>query len=258
MEEGVLYNNLSANTTKFNNSPWDSTALSGAGATGTAARFVTIPALVCPSFRGDRTTAATTVNSGTTTTTNSGGLAGLGITNYKAMAGVGFYGTLSGSNYPGMLGALNSRGPIQYYPDQTGVVSGAGVAQSSVGDGMSKSVWMAESNETLNSAWIDGETAWVVAVRPNGSAANNPAFLNNSWSLGTSILGLGAPGPYIGTGVTFKNSTWHTGNSSDHQGGIVMHAFGDTHVAQITADVEPRVYMAICSRGGSEPDSLQE
>lgn len=262
MEEGVLYNNLSANTTKFNNSPWDTQAVSGINNTGTGARFVSIPALVCPSSRGDKTTAVTSVTTGSTTTTASGGSTGFGITNYKAMAGVGYYGSLSGTNYPGMLGTLNSRGPIQYYPDQTGVVSGAGVVQSSVGDGMSKTVMIAETNERLNSAWIDGETAWVVAVTPNGSSASNPGVTNNSWSLGTSTLGLGAPGPYIGGGgsgaVTFKTSVWLSGNSSDHQGGIVMHGFGDTHVSQISGDIEPRVYMAICSRGGSEPDALQE
>ena len=48
------------------------------------------------------------------------------------------------------------------------------------------------------------------------------------------------------------------GPSSDHQGGITMHAFGDTHVAQITADVDPNVYLSICSRNGNESASLQE
>ena len=48
------------------------------------------------------------------------------------------------------------------------------------------------------------------------------------------------------------------GPGSDHQGAITMHAFGDTHVAQVTADVDPAVYMAICSRNGQEAAALQE
>lgn len=48
------------------------------------------------------------------------------------------------------------------------------------------------------------------------------------------------------------------GPSSDHQGGITMHAFGDTHVAQITADVDPNVYLSICSRNGQESAGLTE
>ena len=37
-----------------------------------------------------------------------------------------------------------------------------------------------------------------------------------------------------------------------------MHAFGDTHVSQITGDVDPNVYMSICSRNGSETNNLTE
>jgi hypothetical protein len=48
------------------------------------------------------------------------------------------------------------------------------------------------------------------------------------------------------------------GVSSDHQGGITMHAFGDTHVSQVTADIDPQVYMSICSRSGSESTGLTE
>ena len=48
------------------------------------------------------------------------------------------------------------------------------------------------------------------------------------------------------------------GPGSDHQGGITMHAFGDTHVSQITADIDPNVYMSICSRNGQESSNLQE
>ena len=48
------------------------------------------------------------------------------------------------------------------------------------------------------------------------------------------------------------------GPGSDHQGGITMHAFGDTHVAQITGDVDPNVYMSICSRNVQESATLTE
>jgi prepilin-type N-terminal cleavage/methylation domain-containing protein len=247
LEEGALYNNVSA--------------LVGTGSTGAAARIVQLPALVCPSFTGDRVTAIRSVTVSGSTVSSSGGTTGLGITNYKAMAGVGWAlaansgtppaaPTLSGTMFPGIVGALSSRGPIQYYPDQTGVVSGAGAAQSSVSDGMSKTVMVCESNETLNAAWIDGETAWVVATVPGGG----PQFTNGVWSVGTTAIGLNAPRFITG----FKSSNWNFGNSSDHQGGIVLHGFGDTHVAQITADIAPQVYMAICSRGGGEADSLTE
>jgi len=251
MEEGALYNNVSANTNKFALDAWSTAATAGTGTTGAFARTVQIPALVCPSFAGDRTTSVRSVSSGTTTVSSSGGATGFGITNYKAMAGVGFSGSFTNTNFPGMVGTLNSRGPIQYYPDQTNVVSGAGAAQSSVSDGMSKTVMVAESRESLNAAWIDGETAWVVAMKPSGV----PTLTSGTWAVGTAVIGLGSTPQYI---TSFKSSNWNYGNDSDHQGGIVLHGFGDTHVAQITADIAPNVYMAICSRGGGESDSLTE
>jgi prepilin-type N-terminal cleavage/methylation domain-containing protein len=253
LEEGALYNNVSANTNKFALDAWSAAARVGTGTTGAFAKEVQLPALICASFAGDRTTSIRSVTTSGSTVSSSGGNTGLGITNYKAMAGVGWNPstTLTGTTYPGMVGSLNSRGPIQYYPDQTGVVSGAGVSQASVADGMSKSAMIVESRESLNAAWIDGETAWVVAVKPSGL----PTFTNGVWGIGTAVVGLGAPPQYV-TG--FKSSNWNYGNDSDHQGGIVLHGFGDTHVAQITADIAPNVYMAICSRGGGESDSLTE
>ncbi|MEX0669651.1 MAG: DUF1559 domain-containing protein, partial [Pirellulales bacterium] len=246
MEEGAMYNNVSTNTNKFAISPWDTQAVTGQNASGTTARSVPIPQLVCPSFSGGTLT--------TLTGSSTGGQADLGLTCYKAMAGVGYPspGTVTTGTGPGDIPSIASRGPIQFSPDQANVVSGAGVPQASVSDGMSKTVMIAESKENQNAAWIDGNTAWVVAVKPGAT----PTYANGTWGLGTAVIGLNAtPLPYM-TG--FKGGNWGFGNSSDHQGGITMHGFGDTHVSQVTADIDPIVYMAICTRNGGESASLLE
>jgi prepilin-type N-terminal cleavage/methylation domain-containing protein len=245
MEEGAMYNNVSTNTNKFTTTPWDNQAMTGPNLTGTTARSVSISQLVCPSFSGGTLT--------TTTGSSTGGVADLGITCYKAMAGVGYPnpGTVTTGTGPGDIPSFASRGPIQFSPEQVNVVSGAGSPQSTVSDGMSKTVMIAESKENQNAAWIDGNTAWVVALRPGGL----PTQVNSTWALGTAVIGLNVTPPYM-TG--FKGGNWGFGNSSDHQGGITMHGFGDTHVSQITGDVDPIVYMAICSRNGGEAASLQE
>ena len=247
MEEGAMYNNVSTNTNKFAYSPWDTQAVTGQSLSGTTARTVPIAQLVCPSFSGGTLT--------TLTGSSTGGRADLGITCYKAMAGVGFPspGTaVTTGTGPGDIAGVSSRGPIQFSPDQTNVVSGAGSPQSTVSDGMSKTVMVAESKENQNAGWIDGNTAWVVAVKPGVA----PTYSNGTWALGTAVIGLNAtPLPYM---TAFKSGNWAYGNSSDHQGGIVLHGFGDTHVSQVTADVDPIVYMAICSRNGNESASLQE
>jgi prepilin-type processing-associated H-X9-DG protein len=43
------------------------------------------------------------------------------------------------------------------------------------------------------------------------------------------------------------------GPSSEHSGGIVMHAFVDGHVGQFTTDVDPSLYMSLFSRASGEP-----
>ena len=246
MEEGAMYNNVSTNTNKFAYSPWDTQAVTGQSLSGTTARSVPIAQLVCPSFSGGTLT--------TLTGSSTGGRADLGITCYKAMAGVGYPtpATVTTGTGPGDIPLIASRGPIQFSPDQLNVVSGAGVPQASVSDGNSKTVMIAESKENQNAAWIDGNTAWVVALKPGGL----PTFINGTWALGTAVIGLNAtPLPYM---TAFKSGNWAYGNSSDHQGGISMHGFGDTHVSQVTADIDPIVYMAICSRNGGESASIQE
>lgn len=45
------------------------------------------------------------------------------------------------------------------------------------------------------------------------------------------------------------------GPSSDHSGGIVMHAWGDAHVSGLTEDIDPMLYMHLSTRAGREAAS---
>jgi len=45
------------------------------------------------------------------------------------------------------------------------------------------------------------------------------------------------------------------GPSSDHSGGIVMHAWGDAHVSGLTEDTDPMLYMHLTTRAGREAAS---
>ena len=224
MEEGAMYNNVSTNTNKFAYSPWDTQAVTGQSLSGTFARTVPIAQLVCPSFSGGTLT--------TLTGSSTGGRADLGITCYKAMAGVGYPtpATVTTGTGPGDIPLIASRGPIQFSPDQLNVVSGAGVPQASVSDGNSKTVMIAESKENQNAAWIDGNTAWVVALKPGGLRDHEIAALGdpflpediNGWAksslasastiVAANLMGnavsntnMGTPGLANGT-ATFKPS----------------------------------------------------
>jgi prepilin-type N-terminal cleavage/methylation domain-containing protein len=294
MEEGPMYNNVSSNTTKFQAGPF-SVAFSGSGAwtaqnaasgnSGAHASTVVISQLVCPSSSGGNTVATTNTEGNpaglsfaTEYATFQGTIsnAKVAITNYKAMAGTHML-TASGVTLP-------TGGAIQFAPDQpvssslTATpwrASRAGLAPSSVADGLSNTVMIAETKERGYSSWIDGTTCWVIAYDPNtGDGVNNPTNVNGTWNTtnaaGSSISLCAInlvpsvtpvvrflPAAKFPTGRIAANGMAF-GPSSDHQGGIMMHAFGDTHVAQINPDIDPQVYMSICSRSGNESAKLQD
>jgi prepilin-type N-terminal cleavage/methylation domain-containing protein len=297
MEEGAMYNNVSGNTAKFQNGPFSATftpnatppaggAWTAANATAAAnsgqhASTVVISQLVCPSSGGGNT--CQTTDQGPTGSlsyaSEYNNITGLGgtpaITNYKAMAGT----HLASQTVDGASATVPINGAIQFTPDQPvtsaqlntpWLASRAGVTAGSVSDGMSKTVLVAETKERGYSSWIDGTTCWVVAYDPNQGLAYN---VNGTWNRTNAA---GNPVTQCGLTVTpslspvvryLPAASFPTtrmtqgmafGPSSDHQGGITMHAFGDTHVSQITADVDPNVYLSICSRNGNESASLQE
>jgi type II secretory pathway pseudopilin PulG len=290
MEEGAMYNNVSSNTSKFQAGPFSSSRTTGPNGVGGAfvgqngqgqhAATVIISQLICPSYGGGSTvlTDATNAPDGSyaapyqaTTTTVGGDIA---VTNYKAIAGTHMNPQQSGTRVPNMP---SDNGAIVFAPDQAlpssytdsngHLASRAGVKQSAVSDGMSKTALIAESKERGFSAWIDGTVCWVVAYDPNQA---QPGFNNGVW-----VTAVGGNTPVSETSLNFEATATPNakylltakfrasgiagasggmayGPSSDHQGGITMHAFGDTHVQQVTGDIDPAVYMAICSRNGTE------
>ena len=281
MEEGAFYNNVSNNTNKFQFGPFSTGtttaqggAWSGPSYQGTHAAAVTISQLICPSSGGGSSveTTATGPTSGLSFAPEYGtfepsiGGQKVASTNYKAMAGTHV-----------ANGVPTPNGAIQFAPDVS--VSSAlaatpwsasriGATAGSVSDGMSKTVMVAETKERGYASWIDGTACWVVAYDPNlgvpvfntglwrTAAAGGPitrCALNVEPSLSPSVRFL--PVALFGSRLTNPVAF---GPSSDHQGGITMHAFGDTHVTQVTADIDPQVYMAICSRNGQESANLQE
>jgi prepilin-type N-terminal cleavage/methylation domain-containing protein len=263
---------------------WTSQNATSTANAGTHASAVVISPLICPSSGGG-STVATTVSEGSpaglsyaseyATFQGSIGGAKVATTNYKAMAGTHM--VTSGT------ATLPVGGAIQFAPDVPApasltatpwFASRAGLTAGSVSDGMSKTVMVAETKERGYSSWIDGTNCWVVAYDPNtGDNANNPTCVNGIWST-TNAAGspisrcalsvqpaLSPLVRYLPT-AKFPSNRMAVGMahgvSSDHQGGITMHAFGDTHVSQVTADIDPQVYMSICSRSGSESTGLTE
>jgi len=294
MEEGAMYNNISSNTAKFQNGPFSvgyggaaspptggawTAANATAANSGSHASTVVIAPLICPSSGGG--TKVETSVSGPT-----GGLsyaseynAGYGggqvaVTNYKAMAGT-HMNTAVSPIVPVLHGAIQFSPDVAVSSALTATpwfASRSGISAGAISDGMSKTVMIAESKERGYSSWIDGTSCWVVAYDPNLAI---PFNVNGTWStvngsltaitrcalsvqptLSPAIVrflpsGSFTTGSRMAQGMAF-------GPSSDHQGGILMHAFGDTHVTPITTDVDPNVYMSVCSRNGQEAVTITE
>jgi type II secretory pathway pseudopilin PulG len=286
MDEKTLYDNVSSNTGKLQNGPFSvgysgsssppaGGAWSAQNATaanpGSHASTVVISALLCASSAGGN--AAEITSTGATNglswsseyATFSSSLSGasIAVTNYKAMAGT----------HMNAAGLPNPNGAIQFAPDVA--VSSAmtatpwfasrlGVQSQSVSDGSSKTVLIAESKERGYSSWVDGTVCWVVAYDPNLALPYN---VNGVWSTSPSSItaitrcalsvqpSLTGPVRYLPTAsfpTTRMANGMAFGPSSDHPGGLMMHAFVDTHAIPIAADIDPNVYMSICSRNGAE------
>lgn len=287
MEEGNLYNNVSANTSKFQTGPFSvgtptGGAYSGQNGLGAHAATVVISPLICPSFGGGTTVSTATHGTANFSTAEgttayaavptAGGVPAL--TNYKAMAGTHMVSSMPVTG--------SGAGGIQLPPDGTlstseWLTSRPGLPVSSVTDGMSKTVFIAETREQGFSSWIDGTACWVVAYSPSATSPNPavPFLVSGRWqqtnvaggplitetalSLQPSSTVKYMPNTVAGFGTTrIPSNGMAWGPSSQHQGGITLHAFGDTHVSQITQDIDANVYLSICSKNGGETATLTE
>jgi prepilin-type N-terminal cleavage/methylation domain-containing protein len=265
-EETAFYDRIRASGTVAGGGPLsqsDPTAVQVSGSNPW--RDLQISGLICPSYAGE---AILTTNNN------------YGVTNYKSMAGRG---TMPGTTtLPTTSGTSYAAG--QYSSDDgfmplipTGPVpptaSGTGVAMFAVmgrkitsGDGTSKTVLLAESKEgnsrpnpsiTQNDAWFLGQQTWVVA---NDPAAGSPALVNAAYAATTTGLNLGPsaanPSRQYASGLIVSGSgtsaAMNWGPSSDHAGGLVLHAMADGSVRSIGGDVDPSIYLGVSTYNGME------
>lgn len=243
----------------------------------------------CPSFSGDSPTTATyagyTQCSSTSQPdppTSAGGPQtpwSVVTTNYKAMASSHFgcianpttRTTLKGSMPPQ---AEDPNGII--VPPET--LQSQGTAIRQIIDGTSKTIIVVESKEQLVSSWYDGTTSWVVGVpltsasgftapnQPRKITVTTGGITTQFWqfdpTLGTPVTALNYgkqdPNLYFSLASPWHVSMtqftqWKFGPSSDHSGGVVLHAWGDAHVSSMGEDVDPNVYIQLITKAGREP-----
>jgi prepilin-type N-terminal cleavage/methylation domain-containing protein len=163
-----------------------------------------------------------------------------------------------------------------------------GTSHRSITDGSSKTIVIAESKEPAYSSWYDGTTSWVVAI-PLGAAMSLTSNTDTGYTPIQPVKKAMPPASGVGMttyfwtvaqgGVSGMNygpkvdsmkiycqlgggdsmylgkyfTQWSWGPSSDHSGGIVLHAWGDAHVSGLNEDADPTVYVQLTTRAGKEP-----
>jgi prepilin-type N-terminal cleavage/methylation domain-containing protein len=216
LEETALYELIGGETMRFSTGAFRPDATFG---TGQHVATSSISTLLCPSFSG----------SDQSDPDRYGGIE-CAASNYLAMAGTHLNSNGQGVEYNGAIvpgSALNR---------------GKGTTIGSLSDGTSKTVMIAESKEENISAWYDGPSMWTVAMAEDDLGVQSRHALNVGPTISLST-------PFI---QNFPGGPRNWGPSSDHSGGVVVHAFADGHVENINTAIDPRAYFAIASRNGGE------
>jgi len=230
------------------------------------------------------------IETGTIPPNYAGGLAatqgahGIVITNYNAMLGT-HIDTVADANFPARSASLDNsnNGGMKF----RGRAFDQGMKLSELIDGQSKVPLVVETRERRFASWYDGTMNWVVAARHSNPSAGTVAITAASKNHRAEIGGMAGPpnrwwigrdgthsdgGSALNYGPTADNPTsvylptaalsdpdisgvapgrlW--GPSSQHQGGIVNHAFADAHAESIADSIDPNVYLWMVTRNGGE------
>jgi prepilin-type N-terminal cleavage/methylation domain-containing protein len=263
LEEKTVYDNVSNNTGRLTQGPFSVGTTAGAASGGAysaplpnglphAATLTNIAVLQCPTSSVGSSVNPVLFFNGVSTgntasdvqvTPSGGSLTPCGRTAYHAMVGAFM---VSGSV------PIQAAGAIVLQPPATTAAFGlAGIQKGQVSDGLTKTILFVESREQTYASWIDGATTWVTAQAGSSDLTATSAPVNGKWVVTSSALNQSGYMTAAQAGSRFANSRdW--GPSSEHPGGIVFAAFGDTHVQPITNDVDPSVFTAWSTRGGNE------
>jgi hypothetical protein len=146
----------------------------------------------------------------------------------NAKCAIGNYVAFGGSTVGNLWG-------VDLMPDGA-IVPGGGITPKDITDGLSHTLFNAETREEVYAAWADGFTAGVAALVYHPS--RHPEYARDQVALNYA--------PYFDYKPMVK---W--GPSSMHSGGA-FHSFGDGSVRFMRDDVSQAVYVAMTTRAGQD------
>lgn len=263
MEETTLYEDISRVTQQFKLTAFNpvlniSLVDQGSGSQDDAEVVVKHPAeqtidfLHCPSFAGEKEAQYS----------------------YGGIFEPGGDHPVAGTNYVALSAAIatGSRGEVQDWDIQYGgaIISkrkpnSAGMKIRDLTDGTSKTIIITESIREGYSSWYSGQSAFVIAMRPDEDIE---VIYKDDGSNGVgdtvqSGLNWGRPILLDENVHPDRIDDWYAtkwagdqprdwGPSSDHGGGVIIHAFADGHTRALPESTDSTSYFRLVSRGGGE------
>jgi prepilin-type N-terminal cleavage/methylation domain-containing protein len=245
VEQKTMFDVAVAKSQKFCASPVEHVANQGAVVVGASSDgsipiylcSQTVNGLLCPSYSGEKFANNDVYNPN---------IENIAATNYVAIVGTHMD---------------QSQIPVENGTIVTPRKAEKGRRQGELVDGVSNTVIISESKEERYSAWVCGQSTWVVGIRPDqpdpGTGTGSYTRLVNgkmNVPSGSHALnyGLDPNNPTASSAqMNFYQRTapyqalpraW--GPSSQHSGSVVVHAFADAHVVPIPASTDARVYAA--------------
>lgn len=226
---------------------------------------VVVNDFLCPSFLGNAHVAA---NDADYKPFKDGSLPAL--SNYNALAGSHFFNAtgIGRLNPPDRIeSAYEGDGAMPFPGTIKGKLQKVGLSIRSISDGTSNTISIAETLEPAYSAWLDGQSTWLVAAWPGNAkiptvqqAADNPALNVLCWNDSdkkTSRVAVdirnadGSPNTYLAVGRWSGSKERRYAAGSNHPG-VVGHTYLDGHVEMISTDVDPNTYIQLVTRNGRE------
>ncbi|MFO0915988.1 MAG: DUF1559 domain-containing protein [Pirellulales bacterium] len=248
MEETSLYDQISNLSTQFVQPPFSAKMIVGTAKIHPGNTKLGV--LKCPSYAGQDT----------------------------AQGKYGSQTALAISNYIALHGIVRSKKIVQ---DELGTHGGVlvsknasdkGLTQGELKDGTSKTILLCESKGELFNAWISGQSMYAVSTKPDQVTSVKPSTNDRfNCPFGSGITDPNGKdagalnwGRSVNLPTTDKTPWYHEafvggkrdwGPSSEHSGGVVVHAFADVHTKAIASGIDGCVYFRLTTRAGGEPNT---
>jgi hypothetical protein len=189
---------------------------------------------------------------------------------------------VAGGNYVALAAAtrafLQSNQVDDFEPQYGGTIISAmdenfkGLKIRELVDGTSKTVIICETKAEKFSSWYSGQSAWVIGFHPDTPpnlqmqadgflGVVQDGSLQNTTSLNSGRPIIVQPGtpqaddPWWSAAMTGGERDW--GPSSDHGGGVVVHAYADGHTQAMSDAVDATLYFRLITRAGGETINLE-